>query len=136
MKQGKTITILLTILACWSCSQKNKEIRRLTNENIQLMNHYIEALEKAETPEQMAVAIHDYAQKIREFAPKMRALKTRYPELQNTKEVPEGLEDITLRLEETTNHLVVASARTKKYEDNPAVKKAVEDLIQAWIDTK
>lgn len=119
-----------------ACSNRNAEIEKVMRSNMELMDSYIRALQAAETPQEFAQAVREYALNVRAFSPEKARLRAKYPNLVYAQETDKQLKAINEDYQDLVRKLNIVSSRMAGYNDHPDVKAAKEDLIQAWIETQ
>lgn len=81
-------------------------------------------LEKADNAKAIAATLDNYSKDVLEFAPDVKAMMKKYPELKDEKNHPERLKPYTKKFEDLTKKLMKIYGKLGKYMDDPAVKEA------------
>lgn len=124
------LTIALAgVLLCLGCSSaKNKDFIEVNTEYVEAMDAYAADLEKADNSEKVAAAIDSFAKKMEELAPKMKALRNKYPEWQDSTKVPEELKPLAKKAESVAQRLPQTFMKAMGHIQDPKVTAAMQRL--------
>ncbi len=130
MKQFFQLIIVLWLagvlfLGCGS--DGSSEAGKLIKKQADVTEEYIDGLEKADTPDEVAKAITKYTEGMKKLIPSLQEFNKKYPEYQQGK-VPEGLEKEAKRLEEISAKLPGAMMKTMSHMMDPKVQAAMEQM--------
>lgn len=92
-----------------------------------VMQAFVDALEKADSAQDVAKAIDTYTAGMQKLVPKIKQFSEKYPEYKEGK-VPKELEKEGQRLEELSARMPAAMMKTASYMMDPAVQKAMENM--------
>ena len=119
------ISSFLTILFLTiGCGDKYSAANKMNERFIDLMELYVEDLNKADNAKEVAKAMNRYADSLEDLWPKMQELSEKYPELRDKDNPPEELKESQKRAEEVSRKMAGAMMKTMPYMRDPEVQKA------------
>ena len=134
LKKILMITIASLVAAgAFGCKPAGKyaDLKEYLNESIKANEDYIAALEKANSPKEVAEAINELGNKNEKLGPRTEELQKKYPELKDMgKNPPVELKDEFERLEKMTQRLLSVSMKMMKYMMHPEVMKATQEMAK------
>jgi hypothetical protein len=113
------------------CGGKYADAKKVNNEYIELMQRYIDDLDKTENAKQAADAIRRFADGMEKLWPRMRELSEKYPELKDTNNPPEELMETQAKAQEMGKKMAGAMMKIMPYLSDPEVREAQKRLQEA-----
>lgn len=134
LKKILMITVASMVAAgTFGCKPAGKyaDLKDYLNESIKANEDYIAALEKANSPKEVAEAITELGNKTEKLGSRTEELSRKYPELKSMgKTPPAELKDEFERLEKMTQRLLNVSMKMMKYMMDPEVMKATQEMAR------
>lgn len=138
MKLDRIFLIISSLLTIFfltiGCGDKYSDANKMNEKFINLMESYIEDLNKADNAKEVAKAMNRYAKGMEDLWPKMQKLSEKYPELKDENNPPEELKESQKRAEEVSKKIFAAMMKTMPYMMDPEVQKAQQRLGEAMIE--
>ena len=123
------ILIFLTILCLApGCGNKYSDVNKMNEKFVDLMESYVEDLNKSDNAKEVAKAINRYADSLEDLWPKMQQLSEKYPELKDNNSLPEELKASQKSAEEVGKKMAGAMMKIMPYMRDPEVQKAQQRL--------
>jgi len=140
MKASKTLGCLalaLMVAVAVGCGGgKYAPAKKLINKQIDMMNDYADAMEKAENAQDAAAAINAYAAATAELAPEMKKFAEQFPEMVNQAAPPAELKPEMDKMQQIMGRIISASMKSARFMMDPAVQEAQKKLGQAMSEAK
>lgn len=141
MKILKTMCCLalgLVIAATVACGGGGKygQAKKLINQQIDIMNDYADAMEKAENAQDAAAALNAYAAATADLAPEMKKFQEQFPEMKGQAEPPAELKPELEKMQQVTGRIISASMKAARYMMDPAVQEAQKKVGEAMAGMK
>lgn len=141
MKTCKTLVglaVVLMIAGGVACGGGGKyaSAKSLLAKQIDNMNHYADAMEKAGSAQEVAAALNAYAAASKELAPAMKEFQQKYPEIRNQAEPPAELKAEMDKMKEVMGRIISASMKAAKYMQDPAVQEAQKKVGEAMSEMR
>ena len=133
VKRAMLLVLIGAIMMMAGCGSKYNDLVEVNTEFVSAMEDYIDATGKAANAKDVAHAINAYADKIEKLAPQIKNVRGKYPELENTTEVPEELKSIEKKMQELEKKVADSYMNMMKYMMNPEVQKAQQRLSNAMM---
>jgi len=133
VKRAMLLVLIGAIMMMAGCGSKYNDLVEVNTEFVSAMEDYIDATGNAATAKDVATAINAYADKIEKLAPQIKNVRGKYPELENTTEVPEELKSIEKKMQELEKKVADSYMNMMKYMMNPEVQKAQQRLSNAMM---
>jgi uncharacterized protein YukE len=138
MRQNVVISlacVLTAIVFLPGCGGgKYADVEQASNQWVSAMETYAAALDKAGSAPDVAQATNQFADKMEKLAPTMQKLADKYPELENSQNLPEPLQKIESRMEQATKKMMGAMMKIAPYMGDPEVQKAQQRLESLEMD--
>lgn len=141
MKSLKTmacLALVLTVSVAVACAGGGKyaQAKKLITKQINMMNNYADAMEKAENAQDVAAATNAYAAASADLAPDMKKFQEQYSEMKNQAEPPAELKPEMDRLQQSMRRIISASMKAGRFMMDPAVQEAQKKLGEAMSGMK
>ena len=141
MKTGKLmvwLAVLLLIGGAFACGKGDKfsSARTLINKQIDIMNSYADAMEKAGNAQAVAAALNAYAASQKDLIPAMKKFQEQFPEMKNQAEPPAELKPEMDKMKEIMGRIMSASMKAAQYMSDPVVQEAQKKLGEAMSGMK
>ncbi len=81
-----------------------------------------------------AAAIENFSDKMKEIIPKMKALKDKYPQLMQGKDIPPELAEFKDRIEGMQDKMKAGMGKMMNFASNPKVMEAIKKMQEAMKD--
>ncbi len=141
MKTLKTmacLALVLTVSVAVACGGGGKyaQAKKLINKQIDMMNDYADAMEKAENAQDVAAATNTYAAATADLVPDMKKFQEQYPEMKNQADPPAELKPEMDRMQQSMGRMISASMKAARFMMDPAVQEAQKKLGEAMSGMK
>ncbi|MFZ5563601.1 MAG: hypothetical protein ACOZBW_06065 [Thermodesulfobacteriota bacterium] len=132
MKNSVTTVAMVLGLAVLlaGCGGKYSDIISLNKSFTGLMESYAGAMEKAQNAEDVAAAINKFADGMEPLVPKMKAMREKYPELEDPANLPEDLKQSQQETEAVSRRYADSFMKMMPYMADPQVQAAQMRLSQ------
>ena len=108
------------------CGGKYSDAVEANEAFIEMMEAYVESLEKADGAEDVAKAMNRYADAMEDLLPRMKHIAEKYPELNDQNNPPEELKESQKKSEEVGRKMIITMVKAKPYLSDPEVQKALK----------
>jgi len=136
-KLGGLIAVLAVACALACCGGgKYGSAKSLINKQIDIMNDYADAMEKAGSAKDVAAALNAYAADSQELIPAMKKLQAEFPEMKNQAEPPAELKPEMDKMQAVMGRIISASMKAAQYMQDPAVQEAQRKLGEVMSGAK
>lgn len=141
MKASKTMVWLAVVLmvggavACGG-GGKYASAKSLIAKQIDIMNDYAGAMEKAGNAQDVAAALNAYAAGSKDLIPAMKKVQKQFPEMMTQAEPPAELKPEMDKMKEVMTRIIAASMKAAQYMQDPAVQEAQKKLGEAMSEMK
>jgi len=115
------------------CGGKYADAKKVNKEYMDLVQGYVDGLDKAENAQDAAKAINRFADGMEALWPKMRALSEKYPELKDRNKVPEELKETEQEAQEMGKKMGSSMMKLMPYMNDPDVQKAQKHLQEVMM---
>ena len=141
MKTGKRmvwLAVVLLIGGAFACGKADKfsSARDLINKQIDIMNSYADAMEKAGNAQDVAAALNAYAADQKDLIPAMKKFQEQFPEMKDQAEPPAELKPEMDKMKEIMGRIMSASMKAAQYMSDPVVQEAQKKLGEAMAGMK
>ena len=138
LKMTGCLALVLVMAAAIACGGGGKyaQAKKLISKQIDIMNDYADAMEKAENAQDAAAAINAYAAATADLAPDMKKFQEHYPEMKNQADTPVELKPEMDKMQRSMGRIIAASMKAARYMMDPAVQEAQKKLGEAMSGTK
>ncbi|RPJ09596.1 MAG: hypothetical protein EHM28_01075 [Spirochaetaceae bacterium] len=119
---------VLLIMSVVSCESKYADAVRSMDGQINIMNQFSQAVEKAMDASGIAAAIREFNTNMTRHIPEALRIRGKYPEFADPEKLPE---EVTANFEKLSSAAVrfeAAMTKAQNWKDDPGVKAALEDL--------
>ena len=132
------LAALLMIGGAIACGGGGKygSAKSLINKQIDIMNGYADAMEKAGSAKDVAAALNAYAADTKELIPAMKKFQEQFPEMKNQAEPPVELKPEMDKMQAVMGRIISASMKAAQYMQDPAVQEAQKKLGEAMSGMK
>ena len=141
MKACKTmicLAVVLMVAGAVACGGGGKyaSAKSLIAKQIDIMNDYADAMEKAGNAQDVAAALNAYAAETEELIPAMKKFQEQFPEMKNQAEPPAELKPEMDKMQTVMGRIINASMKAAQYMQDPAVQEAQKKLGEAMSGMK
>lgn len=119
------------LLLMTACGGKYDDAVKVHKKFADATENYIGKLEKADSSQDVADAINEFAADIEDIAPEMKKIAEKYPELKNPDTVPDELKETKTRMDAVGMKMAQQMMKTAKYMRDAEVRKAQMRLQKA-----
>lgn len=125
MKRSILIIVLTVFfLSTTIYSGSYKDATPVLKEMVESLEMFIVNMEKAEDAKGIVLALDNYSKAVLKFAPALKKMMKKYPELKDETTHPEELKPFTKKMEELTKKMMKLYGKLAKYVKDPDVKEA------------
>jgi len=110
------------------CGGKYADAKKVNAEYMDIVQRYVDDLDKAENAKGAAEAINRFADGMGDLWPKMKALSEKYPELKDRNNPPEELKEMQAEAQEMGKKMGSSMMKLMPYMSDPEVQKAQKRL--------
>jgi hypothetical protein len=138
MKTTVRLVLVLMISAAIGCGGGGKyaQAKKLINKQVEIMNDYATAMEKAENAKDVAAALNAYAAGTADLAPDMKKFQEEFPGMKDQAEPPAELKPGMDKMQQVMGRIISASMKAARYMMDPAVQEAQKKLGEAMSGMK
>ena len=126
-----SVIVLFVFSGTLGFAKDYKDAEPVLKEMLLSLEKFVGGLEKAETSPAIAAALTEYTKAMNGFAPRLKKIMKKYPELGDEKTHPETLKPITLKMEEITKKLFKVFGKITANVSDPEVKAALDEMNKA-----
>jgi hypothetical protein len=119
--------VVLFVLNLTACGSKYSDVEEAMNAQAKTMENYIDAMEKAESAEDVVASINGFTSEMKELIPQLKEVMATYPELSDEQAPPEELQAVSEEMRTQSGNLQAAMMKAMQYMQDPGVKKAIQD---------
>ncbi len=116
--------------------EKYADAKECNEEVIKVMDDYVAELDKSKNAADVAKAINGFADKMEALVPKMKKLAEKYPELEDTDNLPEELKESQAKAQAVGQKIAASMMKIMPYMSDPEVQKAQERMNAAMMQGK
>jgi len=125
------VFILICLMPFFSnCGGKYDEVISLNGEFVEVMEDYVENLDKADSAKTVAAAMNDFSDKMDDLAPRLKEMAQKYPELKDPKNLPDELRASQKKSEELGKRMAGSMMKMMQYMMSPEVQAAQQRMSQ------
>lgn len=134
-RNARTGLGLFTILMFLACAGggRYQDVITVYTQFTDAMEEYLINLEKAGDAPSVARAIDTYAQKMEDWAPALKRIKTENPDWDDPSKMPDEIKPLNAKAERLAKALAGTFIKTMQYIDYPEVRKANGRLQRAMM---
>ena len=133
MRLRRGLVLVFAVMLIAGCGSKYSDVIDVNTKFVIAMENYVAGLENAGSAQEAAAAINDFAAEMEKLGPKMKAVNEKYPELENSKEVPEELKALEKRVKNMQIQMGAAMMNVMRYMMDPDVQEAQKRLNAAMM---
>jgi len=125
------MTLAVVMVGCGGGSGKS-DVRAVYEKNIQIMDDFSAAMDKAANAAQVVAALNRYTREMESLGPKIKALREEHPELVEMDKrgrFPEELNDLEDRFADMGMKMMRAMAKVMQHQNDPAVMEAQQRMM-------
>jgi len=125
------MVLAVVMVGCVGGSGKS-DARSVYEKNIQIMDDFSAAMDKAANADQVVAALNRYTREMETLGPTIKALHEKHPELAEMDKrgsFPEELKDLEDRFAQMGMKMMRAMAKVMQYKNDPAVMQAHERMM-------
>lgn len=128
----------LLVIAAVACGGGGKyaSAKALMGKQISIINHYADAMDKANNAQAVVAALNAYAADTKDLIPDMKKFQEQFPEMKDQAEPPAELKPEMDKMQEAMGRMMSASMKAAQYMQDPAVQAAQKKLGQAMSGMK
>ncbi|MEW6078527.1 MAG: hypothetical protein AB1724_11990 [Thermodesulfobacteriota bacterium] len=123
MMMTAVIGVVLMILAV-GCGGKYADVIKVNREFVKLMQTYVDDMAGAGSAADAAGAVNRLADGMEKLVPQMKAMRDKYPELQNPENLPEEIKATEKEMEEVGRKFGEAFMKIMAYMESKEVQEA------------
>ena len=131
MKKVAILVSLAALVVLTSCGGGGKyaDAKAVINNQLQAMETFSIAVEKAQDSPQIVAALDQLQQSMEKLMPRVQKLQEKYPEIKDKKNPPEELKEVTARMEGGAQKFMGAMMKVAtKYGEDPKVQEAMKKI--------
>lgn len=122
------LIVTLTLLSLPIFGQNYDYARQTFQEMIRVYNTFIELMDKAATADEVAQAIHRFADGLESLEPRLIEMERRYPEFESMEEPPAALADVAEEMEDLSMEIFGAFMKMIEFAESSQVAEALQRL--------
>lgn len=133
MKKLFSLLVVGLFLLAYACGGGGDDPKSVMNDYFDVMEGFINGLDKADSADAVVAAMENFAAKMKELKPKMIALEEKYPELKKMKQgqMPEEFKEFEDRFKEMMPKMMGIFGKIAQYANDPKVQEAQKKLEEA-----
>ena len=108
-------------------SSQYSDVEAVMNAQAKAMEKYVGAMEAADNAQDVVDAINGFTSDMKDLIPKMKNMKSKYPEITDVGEMPDELKDASEEMANLSGKLQEAMMKIMQYMQDPGVQKAMEE---------
>lgn len=130
MKKLFSLLVVGLFLLAYACGGGGDDPKSVISDYFDVMEGFVNGLEKADNADGVVAAIEKFAAKMKELKPRMMALEEKYPELKkmNQGQMPEEFKEFEGRFKELMPKLMGIFGKIAQYANDPKVQEAQKKL--------
>ena len=141
MKKSKLmlgLVVVLMIVGAVACGGGGKyaSARALMGKQISIINNYADAMDKANSAQDVVAALNAYADATKDMIPDLKKFQEQFPEMTDQAEAPAELKPEMDKMQEAMGRMMSASMKAAQYMQDPAVQAAQKKLGEAMAGMK
>lgn len=132
MRDVMGVMILSAVMVGCADGSGSSDMRAVYEKNIQIMDEFSAAMDKATNADEVVAALNRYTREIEALAPQIKALREKHPELVAMDEegtVPEELKDLEDAFADMGMKMMRAMVKIMQYHEDSAVVEAHERMM-------
>ncbi len=119
-----------------NCGGKYDDVVSVNNQFVDVMDDYLQDLDKADSPKTVAAAMNDFADKMEDLGPKLKEMSQKYPELSDPKNLPDELRAIQKKNEKIGQRMAGSMMKMMQFMASPEVQAAQQRMAQVMGSMK
>ena len=126
------MVLAAVMVGCGGGGSGKSDVRAVYEKNIQIMDDFSAAMDKAVNAGQVVDALNRYTREMETLGPRIKALREKHPELvemDKSGRFPEELKDLEDRFAEMGVKMMRAMAKAMQYQNDPAVMEAQQRMM-------
>lgn len=129
--------ILISMIPFFSnCGGKYDDVVSMNDQFVEVMEDYLQDLDKADSPKAVAAAMNDFADKMEDLGPKLKEMAQKYPELNDPKNLPDELRANQKKAEELGQRMAGSMMKMMQFMTSPEVQAAQQRMAQSMGSMK
>jgi hypothetical protein len=130
MKKLFSLLVVGLFLLAYACGGGGDDPKSVMNDYFDVMEGFINGLDKADNADAVVAAMEKFAAKMKELKPRMMALEEKYPELKKMKQgqMPEEFKEFEDRFKELMPKMMGIFGKIAQYANDPKVLEAQKKL--------
>ena len=125
------------LIAFSSCGGgKYSDVKPVIKKYTQETGKFVNALEKAESGNEVAAALKEYTKFMKEMKSKMEGFEKKYPELKGIENPPQELKAEAEEMRAVAMKMGSVMMKVMKYADDPEVQKAQEEFQKVMTEKR
>ena len=108
-------------------SSQYSDVEAVMNAQAKAMEKYVGAMEAADNAQDVVDALNGFTSDMKDLIPKMKNMKSKYPEITDVGEMPDELKDASEEMANLSGKLQEAMMKIMQYMQDPGVQKAMEE---------
>jgi len=136
MKKLFSLLVVGLFLLAYACGGGGDDPKSVINDYFEVMEGFINGLEKAGSADDVAAAMEKFTAKMKELKPRMMALEEKYPELKKMStegKMPEEFKEFEGRMKELMPKMMGLFGKIAQYATDPkvvAAQKKFEEIMK------
>ena len=114
-----------------NCGGTYDDAVSLDTQFVDVMEDYVENLDKADSAKTVAAAMNDFADKMEKLGPKLKEMAQKYPELKDPKNLPDELRASQKKSEELGKRMAGSMMKMMQFMTSPEVQAAQQRMAGA-----
>ncbi|MBN2345370.1 MAG: hypothetical protein JXO51_03195 [Candidatus Aminicenantes bacterium] len=137
-KKMAWVVMGMMVAGMFACGGGGKyaSAKSLMNKQIGIMEHYADAMEKANSAQEVAAALNAYAAEQKDLIPAMKKFQEQFPEMKDQAEPPAELKPEMDKMQQMMGRIMSASMKAAQYMQDPVVQEAQKKLGEAMAEMK
>ena len=129
MKAFQWMVVAAATVALLACGGgKYSEVEQVLNDEIDLMQTFIDKMEAADTTDAVADALNGYSEGMQDLIPRLQKLAEEFPEIKTQEDLPPELAQKLAKVDQLMDNMQGAIIKTMQYVHSPAVQEAMENF--------
>jgi hypothetical protein len=132
MRDVIRVMVLAVVMVGGGEASGNSDLRSVYEKNIQIMDDFSVAMDKAANADQVVASLNRYTREMETLGPRIKALREKHPELVEMDErgsLPEELKDLEDKFAAMGMKMIDAMAKVMQYEKGSAVMEAQQRML-------
>ena len=134
MKRLFSILTVIGLMVLFACGGGGNDPKAVMGEFMDLMEGYVDELAKAESADDIVNLIEKTGEKMKSLAPRMKALKDKYPNLKPGPDMPPEFKEFEERMKGLMGKMMGSMGKVMKFMSDPKVQEAQQKFQKQMSD--